>query len=138
VAHFLTPRSGAAQVARTLASPWSRWPPSPAHILLFSGIALFAISAILAADRLDVLTPVTSQLALLGQASAFVFVLQFYVFYVIIPAWVPTHLALAPLVFFCAMVTILMTARMWLHRRAWLARPSWFGDHAVVLPGRRN
>ena len=70
--------------------------------------------------------------------AAFVFVFQFYVFYVFIPTWLPLHLALSPVIFLGAMLVIGGAARIWLHRRWRFSRTSWFGDAAPGLPGAKR
>lgn len=126
-------RGEAARIARHLASPWNRLPPAPAHMLLFGGVALVAIAAVFVAERLQLFVKLMAWLALLGEASAFVFVLEFYVFYIFVPKWVPVHLALAPLVFLGAMLFVGATASVWLNRRR-LARQLWFGITASIWP----
>lgn len=138
IAHVLTPRGEVAGIARQLASPWHRLPPSPAHILLFSGMALLAIAVVFGAERLHVVVKVTEWLALLGRTSAFVFVLQFYVFYVFVPTWVPLHLAWSPVIFVVAMFVIGEAARIWQHRRSRFARPSWFGDATAPVANAKR
>ena len=133
VAHVLTPGGRAAVVARQLATPWQRLPPSPAHILLFSGMALIGISAVFTIERLDIFTKLIAWLSILGKTSAFVFVLQFYVFYVVVPAWIPLHLALSPIVFLGAMLSIGAAARIWLSRGSMFRWHSWFGAIGAAM-----
>ena len=133
VTHVMTSGGRAAIVTRELASPWQRVPPSPVHMLLFSGTALLGISAIFTVERLGVFTKLLAWLSVLGKTSAFVFILQFYVFYVVVPAWIPIHLALSPIVFLVAMLTIGEAARLWLHRRSTFTRPSWFVGATAVM-----
>jgi hypothetical protein len=134
VVHVMTPRGDGARIARQLSSPWNRLPPSPAHILLFSGIAILGIAAVFAADRLNMFVRLTAWLAVLGQTSAFIFVFQFYVFYVFIPRWIPLHLALAPIVFAGAMLFIGGVGRIWLHQRHRFDRLAWVGKPAIIGP----
>jgi len=138
IGHVFTPRGEAARAARQLASPWYRLPPSPAHLLLFSGVALLAIAAVFAIERLGIFTKVIAWLAVLGKTSAFVFVFQFYVFYVFIPKWIPLHLALSPIIFAGAMMIIGQAARMWMHRNTWLARSAWFMHEPSVVRGGKQ
>ena len=138
IGHVLTPRGDAIRIARQLASPWYRLPPSPAHILLFSGVALLAISAVFAIERLSILTKAIAWLAVLGKTSAFVFVFQFYVYYVFIPKWIPLHLALSPFIFAISLVLIGQAASFWLHRKTWIARLERLaGHHSIAPAGRR-
>ncbi len=134
VDHVMAPGGRAAFVARQLASPWQRVPPSPVHLLLFSGLALLGISVVFALERRGVLASLLAWLTVLGKTSAFVFILQFYVFYVIVPALVPLSLTMAPFVFFAAMLAIGEAARIWLHRRSKFTRPSWFIGATPVIP----
>ena len=121
-----TPGGRAAYTVRQLASTWQRVPPSPTHLLLFGGLALVAISVVFSVESLGVFARPLDWLGVLGRTSAFVFILQFYVFYVVIPLLVPLHLVLAPAVFLGAMLLIGEGARFWLHHRAIFTRPAWF------------
>jgi uncharacterized membrane protein len=124
--HTLAPAGRAATVARQLASPWQRVPPSPVHLMLFSGLALLAIAAVFTVERLGIFAKLLAWLSVLGKTSAFVFILQFYVFYVIVPAWIPISLLFAPVVFLGAMLAIGEAARVWLEQRARFTWRSWF------------
>lgn len=130
--------SRAASVARQLASPWQRVPPSPVHLLLFGGMALLAIALVFVVQRLGVFATLLAWLSMLGKTSAFVFILQFYVFYVIVPAWVPKSLALSPFVFVVSMLAIGGAARIWLSWRSQLIRPSWFVAANAPLPAPKS
>jgi hypothetical protein len=125
-ANVTAPGGRAAHALRQLASPWQRLPPSPAHLLLFGGLALVAISVVFSLESLGIFSRLLDWLGVLGRTSAFVFVLQFYVFYVVIPLLVPLHIVLAPAVFLGAMLLIGEGARFWLHHRAALTRPGWY------------
>lgn len=125
-ANVTAPGGRAAHALRQLASPWQRLPPSPAHLLLFGGLALVAISVVFSFESLGIFSRLLDWLGVLGRTSAFVFVLQFYVFYVVIPLLVPLHIVLAPAVFLGAMLLIGEGARFWLHHRAALTRPGWY------------
>jgi uncharacterized membrane protein len=130
----ITPGGRGAFVVRQLATPWQREPPSPAHLLLFSGLALLAMSAIFYIERVGIAAPVIAWLCVLGRTSAFVFILQFYVFYVAIPDVLPIKLVLAPFIFVVAMALIGECARRWLNRRWRFARPAWFLGATAITP----
>jgi uncharacterized membrane protein len=120
------PDGHAAYVVRQLISPWQRVPPSPMHLMLFGGLALVAIAVVFRIESLGAFSMPLEWLAVLGRTSAFVFIIQFYAFYVLIPLLVPLHLVLAPAVFLGAMLGIGECARLWLkHRSAILRRPTW-------------
>ena len=121
-AHFLAIGDRSQYTVRQLASTWQRVPPSPTHLLLFGGLALVGISLVFSFEALGVLTRLLDWLGVLGKTSAFVFILQLYVFYVVIPLLVPLHLVLAPAVFPGAMLLIGECARLWLHHRSTLTR----------------
>lgn len=132
------PGDHAAHVVRQLATPWQRVPPSPMHLLLFGGLALVAIALVFSLESLGVFARALEWLVVLGRTSAFVFILQFYVFYVVIPLLVPLNVVLAPAVFLGAMVLIGECARLWLdHRAAILKRPTWvIGTMAALRASR--
>lgn len=132
------PHGRAAFALSQLASPWQRLPPSPAHLLLFSGLALVGISLVFSFESLAVFPRMLDWLGVLGKASAFVFIVQFYVFYAIIPILVPLRLVLAPAVFLAATLLIGESARFWLHHRATLTRPTWFTGTMSALWASRS
>jgi uncharacterized membrane protein len=136
--HVLSGSGRPAAVVRALSSPWQRVPPSPVHMLLFGGMALIAIATVFTVERLGLFAKLLGWLSVLGKTSAFVFILQFYVFYVIIPALVPISLLLAPLVFVAAMLAIGESARLWLHARERFTRPWWLLGTATVVTSQRR
>ncbi len=134
VSHIMTPGARDALVARQLASPWQRFPPSPVHLMVFTGLALLGISAVFIVERLGIFTRLIAWLAVLGETSAFVFVLQFYVFYEFVPRLIPLRLELSPIVFIGAMLTIGVAARLWRAQRSRFTRPSWFVTPPAAIP----
>jgi len=73
-------------------SLWSvshKFPPGPVYLLFFGGAGLMLISGAFAVSRDSSLGYLTRPLAALGRASFFVFVLQGYLYYLVLP---PLHL----------------------------------------------
>lgn len=73
-------------------SLWSvthKWPPGPAYLLFFGGAGLILISRAFALSRFSSMAYLTRPLASLGRASFFVFVLQGYLYSLVLP---PLHL----------------------------------------------
>jgi len=128
----------AAYAIRQLASPWQRVPPSPVHLLLFGGLALVAISAVFSFEALGVFPRLLAWCGVLGRTSAFVFILQFYVFYLAIPVLVPLRLVLAPFVFLGAMLLIGECARIWMQQRSRFARSTWVISPTTVVPASKG
>ena len=116
ISNALAARGEAARIAAHMASPWTRLPPAPVHMLLFCGVAIVGIALVFSVDRLQLLPKLMASLALLGQTSAFVFIFEFYLFYIFVPTWVPLDLFLSPIVFAGSMLMILAAAQVWMNR----------------------
>lgn len=138
IAHVLTPAGREAVVARQIASPFERFPPSPVHLLVFTGVALLGISTVFIVERLGIFAKLIGWLAALGETSAFVFVFQFYVFYEFIPRLIPIRLELAPVVFIGAMMMIGFAARLWRLRRSRFMPASWFLTPPAMVPAAKS
>lgn len=83
-------------------SPFQKLPPGPVYLLAYGGLALVALSAIIWADEHRRAIPVLQAAALVGRTSLFVFVLQYYVNFVLVPLvhwpdvpWWPVYFALS-------------------------------------------
>jgi len=106
VLHVLGRRSDPA--IRGLLSAVQKYPPGPAYILSWGGLGLGVLTLFAWLERRKVASALLSALALLGRASLVVFVVQYYVYNVLLSslhlsasrAW-PVYLALSVL-FICA------------------------------------
>lgn len=96
-----------------LGSPWKKLPPSPAYLLFYGGWALMLMAGMLTVERRKLVQPLFRWATLLGRASLFVFILQFYVYYVVLFALNLPYTPLWPLVFVASLVGIAMLAKEW-------------------------
>ena len=96
-----------------LASPWRKLPPSPAYLLLYGGLALLLVAGTLSLDRRKVVRPLFAWATLLGRASLFVFILQFYVYYVLVLSLNLPYTPFWPLLFVASLLGITALAKMW-------------------------
>jgi hypothetical protein len=94
-------------------SPFQKWPPSPIYLLFYGGIGLLLIVGCLRAVEDPRGRSVVSALATLGQTSFVLFVVQYAVYFEILPrvrgylaeGWWPVYFALSiPLVIVPALV----------------------------------
>ena len=99
-------------------SLWSvshKFPPGPVYLLFFGGAGLMLISRAFALSRASSMEYLTRPIAALGRASFFVFVLQGYLYYLVLP---PLHLpypALWPGYYAVTIVLLVGAARVWDH-----------------------
>jgi hypothetical protein len=100
-------------VARQLASPFVKLPPSPVYLLAYgaAGLAMMAVISV-AIERRWLAWP-TARLAEVGQSSLIVFVVQSFLYYVVELLWLPPRHAW-PLMFLASLVVVHVTARAWL------------------------
>ena len=96
-----------------LASPWKKLPPSPAYLLFYGGWALMLVAGTLMIERQKLVQPLLKWAALLGRASLFVFILQFYVYYVLLSSLNMPYTPFWPLVFVASLVGIATLAKVW-------------------------
>lgn len=97
-----------------ITSFFQKFPPSLPYHFVYAGLGLVMTAAVLWTARQGYLTRALAALAMLGRASLFVFLLQFYVYYVgfhylALPysAWWPAYFALS-------LVPIWLAAALWL------------------------
>lgn len=96
-----------------LASPWKKLPPSPAYLLFFGGLALMLVAGTLMIERRKLVQPLFRWATLLGRASLFVFILQFYIYYVLMLSLNLPYTPFWPLVFVASLVGITALAKLW-------------------------
>jgi len=100
-------------VARQLASPFVKLPPSPVYLLAYGAAGLAMMAVISVGIERQWLTWLTARLADVGQSSLIVFVVQSYLYYVVELLWLPPRHAW-PLTFVASLVVVHVTARAWL------------------------
>jgi len=72
--------------ADLLSSPFQKLPPSPVFLLVYGGAALFLFAGIMATEQRKAATWLVGRLDVVGRTSLFAFVLQYYVYLVVLNA----------------------------------------------------
>ena len=99
-------------------SLWSvahKWPPGPAYLLFFGGAGLMFISRAFALSRFSSIAYLTRPLASLGRASFFVFVLQGYLYTLVLPALHLPHPEFWPGYYVVTILLLVGAAVIWDH-----------------------
>jgi uncharacterized membrane protein len=96
-----------------LASPWRKLPPSPAYLLFYGGFSLLLVSSTLIAERRKLVPWLFAWATLFGRTSLFVFILQFYVYYVLLLYLNLPYTPFWPLVFVVSIAGITALAKVW-------------------------
>lgn len=100
-------------LAAVLTSPWTKLPPAPAYLLFYGGLGLILVAGTLMVERRKLVQPLFKWATLLGRASLFVFILQFYVYYMLLLSLNLPYTPLWPLVFIASLVGITALAKVW-------------------------
>jgi uncharacterized membrane protein len=123
------PSSGLLHGAWALVRPFGKVPPSPGYFLAQSGLAMLAMALVFALTVRGRLAWLRARASDMGQASLAIFVLQYYLFYALLPAVdLRAPLALA-LYFVGSMALLLATAHAWTRAR---------GNRFLRVPGLRR
>jgi hypothetical protein len=101
------------QGLEVLTSPWQKVPPSPVYALLFGGTSLVIASVPFTLERRNLASPFLTWTALLGRNSLFVFIAQYYVYYVALfylrPDWSPWW----PIFFVATLALLTIVTKLW-------------------------
>jgi len=96
-----------------LLSSYQKFPPGPVYLSFFGGAGMLLVATILEAARRDLLTSVRGQLRQIGLASLFVYVLQFYVYVVVIRSLRLPYSRWWPALFAVTIVLLTLAATAW-------------------------
>lgn len=122
----LSPASARLRVAFDfLGDPFGKLPPSPVYYLGYGGLALVLARVAFGAVERDLVPWLLDRLAEIGEASLFVFVLQYYVYYVVEMRWPPAYPRLWPLYFLASLLVVAGAAHLWVR---------WRGNRLLRLP----
>lgn len=99
-----------------LSSITKKLPPSPVYFFFYGGVGLLMLYALLWAEQTGRFGRAFQLLIVLGQTSLFAFILQYYVFFSLLPLAHPTYSPLWPL-YLLASVTIVIVGCLFWHRR---------------------
>ena len=94
-------------------SSYQKFPPGPVYLLCFGGIGLLLVSAILETGRRGLQPFLMNQLRQIGMASLFIYVLQFYLYAVVLSALRLPYSPLWPLIFLLSVVILVRAAAAW-------------------------
>jgi hypothetical protein len=115
--YFLMPISGQldpALVVYRLTYPLQKFPPSLAYLLTFGGAGLVMMGAVFSLGARGYANRLIGSLAVIGQASLFVWTFQFYVYDWLLTYWLPASIAVWFLQFALSIVLIYGAAHIWL------------------------
>jgi hypothetical protein len=90
-----------------------KYPPGPVYLLFFGGIGLILISKAFAVARAGTWPALTRPLGAIGRASFFIFILQGYVYMLVLPAIGLPHPALWPLYYLASLLVFFLAATFW-------------------------
>jgi uncharacterized membrane protein len=115
--HFLRVAAPSLEQAHPLLlfsiSSYQKFPPGPIYVLFFGGAGMLLVSAILEAGRLRILPFLLSWLRQIGLASLFIYVLQYYVYVVVLRALHLPYSPLWPLLFLFTVMILERAAALW-------------------------
>ena len=100
-------------VLHLLTGPFAKMPPSPDYLAVFGGCGLVLLGLILRHAARPQLAPIANWLALVGRNSLFVFIVQYYVYFVVLHAIRRPPVSSWPLLFAASVVGIIATAWWW-------------------------
>jgi len=97
-----------------LTSQYQKLPPGPVYVLFFGGAGLLSLAAFFPIIRYRLAVTLTAWLQLLGRCSLVVFVVQYFVYWLIVPTWLQVpSVALWPLTFTATLVPLTALACVW-------------------------
>ena len=96
-----------------LTGPFAKIPPSPDYLAVFGGCGLMLLGLLLGYSTRPTLAPLVAWLALIGRNSLFVFIIQYYVYFVALHALRGLPLISWPLLFVGSVLGIIALAWWW-------------------------
>ncbi|MBD0319797.1 MAG: OpgC domain-containing protein, partial [Gemmatimonadetes bacterium] len=104
--------------AYQLTSPWRKLPPSPVYLAFFGGAGMLLVGMVLMAERRQLFGRYMDWASVLGRNSLFVFIAQFYVYYLGFYYLRLPYTPFWPLYFAASVAGLAMLARVW-DERGW-------------------
>jgi uncharacterized membrane protein len=96
-----------------LMSPWTKLPPSPAYLLFYGGLAFLLLTVAMIVERRNLVQRLFKWTTILGRASFFVFILQFYVYDVLFWSLKLPYTPFWPALFVASLAGITALASIW-------------------------
>jgi uncharacterized membrane protein len=97
-----------------LGSPFQKVPPGPLYLLGYGGLAILLMAAVIRAEERRIALPALRVAALVGRASLFVFVLQYYVNFALVPALHLPDTPWWPVFFAVSLAALYVATRVWM------------------------
>ena len=94
-------------------SEYQKFPPGIVYLTFFGGAGMLLVSGVLEMVRRGIQPFLLNQLRQLGLASLFVYVLQFYLYAVLLRSLKLPYSPFWPLLFFVSIVVLTLAARVW-------------------------
>jgi len=107
-----------------LTTPFDKYPPGPGYLLVYGGIGAVLVAGCFLAEDNPLLRPLFRFIAVMGRASLVVFVVQFYLFYLLVPALPLSNPLVLPLYW------LALTMVLWCVAWGWLR---WAGNHLITV-----
>jgi heparan-alpha-glucosaminide N-acetyltransferase-like protein len=119
------------EVLHLLTGPFAKIPPSPDYMAVYGGAGLTLLGLLIRHAARPQLAPMMNWLALVGRNSLFVFIIQYYVYFVLLHAIRRPPIVTWPILFAASIIGIVAAAWWWDRRDGnrfltvgigWLAR----------------
>ena len=94
-------------------SSYQKFPPGPVYLVLFGGAGMLLVAAILEAGRRGMQPFFLNQLRQIGLASLFIYIVQFYVYVVVLRSLRLPYTPFWPLLFLFSIVFLAKAAAVW-------------------------
>ena len=94
-------------------SSYQKFPPGPVYLVLFGGAGLLMVAGILEAGRRGIQPFLLNQLRQVGLASLFVYILQFYVYVVLVRSLRFPYSPFWPFLFLLSIIFLAKAAALW-------------------------
>jgi uncharacterized membrane protein len=94
-------------------SVYQKFPPGPIYLCFFGGAGMLLVATVLDAEHRGFAPWLLNQLAQLGQASFFVYVIQYYVYGVVLHALRLPYTPFWPLIFLFTIAQLALVAAAW-------------------------
>lgn len=94
-------------------SAYQKFPPGPVYLIFYGGAGILLVAGVLELERHGAMSSLVEELRQLGQASLFVYVLQFYLFAVVLRELRLPYTPFWPLLFILSIVMLARAAAWW-------------------------
>jgi hypothetical protein len=92
---------------------YQKFPPGPVYLCFFGGAGMLLVAGVLEAERRRMQRLLLNQLRQIGLASFFVYIVQYYVYVVVLRALRLPYTPFWPLIFLLSIILLAMVATAW-------------------------